>query len=148
MNEVERNMGMGANMEAVITEGRIVENRLLAAETFLMTIDCPEAARRAGPGRFVKLRQAEAWERARNGLAVQVKIVLGRVHDAYYVASDLDPPPDGTSARVVWVHAGRTRERRVTGLKRVGPYLVVPAHIGIKPGDSVGLVPDDGGGQP
>lgn len=96
----------------------------------------------------VRIRPGLIPDRARNGLAVQVKIVLGRVHDAYYVASDLDPPPDGTSARVVWVHAGRTRERRVTGLKRVGPYLVVPAHIGIKPGDSVGLVPDDGGGQP
>ncbi len=48
--------------EAVITEGRIVENRPLAAGTYLMRIDCPEVARAAGPGRFVKLR---AW--AENG---------------------------------------------------------------------------------
>ncbi len=52
----ENDMGTRADMEAVIAEGRIVENRPLAAETFLMTIDCPEAARRAGPGRFIKLR--------------------------------------------------------------------------------------------
>lgn len=45
-------------IDAVIAEGRVLENRSLSSDTFLMTINCPEVARLAGPGRFVKIR---AW---------------------------------------------------------------------------------------
>lgn len=42
---------------ALITEGRILENRRLADDTLLMQIHCPEQAT-AAPGQFVKVR---AW---------------------------------------------------------------------------------------
>ena len=45
-------------LDAVIVEGRVLDNIPLSADTSLMTITCPEVARLAGPGRFVKVR---AW---------------------------------------------------------------------------------------
>jgi len=45
-------------MDAVIAEGRVLDNRPVSSGTALMTINCPEVARLAAPGRFVKIR---AW---------------------------------------------------------------------------------------
>ena len=44
--------------KTAITEGPVLENRALAAETFIMSLRSPEAARSARPGSFVKIR---AW---------------------------------------------------------------------------------------
>ena len=41
-----------------IGSGKVLENRCLAASTFLLTIHCPEVASQALPGSFIKLR---AW---------------------------------------------------------------------------------------
>ncbi len=51
-------MKLSPENDAVIAEARVLENRPLAADTGLMVLDCPEAARAARPGRFVKIR---AW---------------------------------------------------------------------------------------
>ena len=57
-----RSHGRGESMTdkpaPAITRGRLLENRPLARDTFLMVIDCPEAAAGAQPGQFVKIR---AW---------------------------------------------------------------------------------------
>lgn len=57
-------MNQPYNIDAVISDSRVLENRPLAAATFLLTLDCPEVAAKAGPGRFVKLR---AWPEPQNG---------------------------------------------------------------------------------
>ncbi|MDR1920561.1 MAG: dihydroorotate dehydrogenase electron transfer subunit [Candidatus Adiutrix sp.] len=48
----------------VISQGLVLENRPLAPETFLLTLECAEAAGQAGPGRFVKAR---AWPETKDG---------------------------------------------------------------------------------
>ncbi|UQZ89927.1 hypothetical protein C4J81_12180 [Deltaproteobacteria bacterium Smac51] len=53
---------MNTGIEPVICEGVIMVNRALSGDTFLMTIDCPEAAALAAPGRFVKVRSWAAPE--------------------------------------------------------------------------------------
>lgn len=52
-------------MDGVIAEGRVLENRPVAIGASIMTIDCPEVARLAAPGRFVKIR---AWPGLEEGL--------------------------------------------------------------------------------
>lgn len=49
---------MPSPINTAIAEGRIVENRPLAAATFLLKINCPEVAAQAAAGLFVKVR---AW---------------------------------------------------------------------------------------
>ncbi|MDR0881243.1 MAG: dihydroorotate dehydrogenase electron transfer subunit [Candidatus Adiutrix sp.] len=49
---------MAAELDAVITEAGVLDNRPLSAATRLLVLDCPAVARAATPGRFVKLR---AW---------------------------------------------------------------------------------------
>ena len=46
------------DLKTTLSQGPILENRALAAETYLMTIHSPEASRTARPGSFVKIR---AW---------------------------------------------------------------------------------------
>ncbi|MDL2226859.1 dihydroorotate dehydrogenase electron transfer subunit [Deltaproteobacteria bacterium OttesenSCG-928-M10] len=57
-------MNQPYDIDAVITEGRVIENRPLAAATFLLTLDCPEVAAKAGPGSFVKIR---SWPEPQEG---------------------------------------------------------------------------------
>ena len=56
-------MADSRNIDALISRAGILENRSLAADTFLMVLDSPEVAGASGPARFVKVRSwPESWE--------------------------------------------------------------------------------------
>ncbi|WP_240098221.1 HlyD family secretion protein [Thermomonas flagellata] len=90
----------------------------------------------------VRVRPLRMPAQARNGLAVQAEIVLGRLRQVLFVPSDLDPLDSGPS-RVFWERDGRLQTLKLAGLRRIGRVLVLPPETPIRAGDRVALAPDE-----
>ena len=104
---------MSQTKSTVIAEGRILENRRVAADTLLMHIHCPSVAAEAVPGQFVKVR---SWGPPESGFGPLLDRPFS-VHDA-----------DGENLSLLYRIVGPATE--IMGQARIGASIKVTGPLG------------------